>query len=239
MALSQDVKEDTNGNAFVNLNDSAGTGLTSTLTGGKQALDINIAGGSSSGAVADKTTFTYGTTSETPVGGVFQDTSPTLTAGQTGAMRLTSNRELHINLRSAGAEIGTSGSPVRTDPTGTTTQPISAASLPLPTGAATEATLSSLNDKHTSSTSTLTQVAASTSSVSILASNANRKGWVLVNDSNKIAFVAFAATATSAAYTYKINANSTLEPQQAVYTGAISAIWKSGVTGNMVITELT
>jgi hypothetical protein len=38
-------------------------------------------------------------------------------------------------------DFGTSTDPVRTDPTGTTIQPMSAASLPLPTGAATEATL--------------------------------------------------------------------------------------------------
>jgi hypothetical protein len=36
---------------------------------------------------------------------------------------------------------GTATNPIRTDPTGATTQPISAAALPLPTGAATEATL--------------------------------------------------------------------------------------------------
>jgi hypothetical protein len=38
-------------------------------------------------------------------------------------------------------EAGTSSDPLRVDPTGTTTQPVSAASLPLPTGAATEVTL--------------------------------------------------------------------------------------------------
>jgi hypothetical protein len=38
-------------------------------------------------------------------------------------------------------EAGTVTDPLRVDPTGTTTQPISAAALPLPTGAATEATL--------------------------------------------------------------------------------------------------
>src|SRR3972149_11143483 len=37
--------------------------------------------------------------------------------------------------------LGTAANPVRVDPTGTTTQPVSAVSLPLPTGAATEATL--------------------------------------------------------------------------------------------------
>lgn len=50
---------------------------------------------------ADKSTFTYGTSIEQPVGGVFQDTSPSLTAGQTGAVRLTANRAFHINLRDA------------------------------------------------------------------------------------------------------------------------------------------
>lgn len=39
------------------------------------------------------------------------------------------------------ANMGDATTPVRIDPTGTTTQPVSAASLPLPTGAATETTL--------------------------------------------------------------------------------------------------
>jgi hypothetical protein len=38
-----------------------------------------------------------------------------------------------------GAAVGTLGAPLRIDPTGTTTQPMSAASLPLPAGAATSA----------------------------------------------------------------------------------------------------
>jgi len=52
---------------------------------------------------------------------------------------------LGVTMRLSGAggsvEGGTAANPIRTDPTGTTTQPISATSLPLPTGAATEATL--------------------------------------------------------------------------------------------------
>jgi hypothetical protein len=52
----------------------------------------------------------------------------------------TSTGGLHTNLRNnAGTEVATSSNPLRTDPTGTTTQPISAASLPLPTGASTSA----------------------------------------------------------------------------------------------------
>jgi len=40
---------------------------------------------------------------------------------------------------------GSAANPLRTDPTGSTTQPISAASLPLPAGAATEATLAAIS----------------------------------------------------------------------------------------------
>jgi len=48
---------------------------------------------------------------------------------------------------------------VRTDPTGTTTQPVSAASLPLPTGAATEATLALIKAKTDNLNTPLTTVA--------------------------------------------------------------------------------
>ncbi len=51
-----------------------------------------------------------------------------------------------IGLPASGGPVigGTSANPFRTDPTGTTTQPVSATSLPLPTGAATEATLANI-----------------------------------------------------------------------------------------------
>lgn len=90
------------------LTDAAGNLLTSTLLSGKQALDVNIANDTFQIDVgtADKSTFTYGTSVEQPIGGVFQDTSPTLTAGQTGAVRLTSFRAMHNNLRdSSGNEL--------------------------------------------------------------------------------------------------------------------------------------
>lgn len=77
-----------------------------------------------------------------PVMGQLDDTSTTVaTEDNVAPVRITAQRALHTNLRNnAGTEVGTSGAPLRIDPTGTTTQPISAASLPLPTGAATETT---------------------------------------------------------------------------------------------------
>lgn len=57
----------------------------------------------------------------------FDDVAPTLPAEDGYAdLRITGQRDLRVNLRNnAGAELGTTGNPVRTDPTGTTTQPVS------------------------------------------------------------------------------------------------------------------
>jgi len=63
---------------------------------------------------------------------------------------------------------GTSTNPLRTDPTGTTTQPVSAASLPLPSGAATESTLSAASGKLPA---TLGQKAMTASMAVVLASD--------------------------------------------------------------------
>src|SRR5665213_2080098 len=47
----------------------------------------------------DESNFTFGTSLEQPVGGVYQDTNPTLSPGETGAVRLTEYRAFHVNLR--------------------------------------------------------------------------------------------------------------------------------------------
>jgi hypothetical protein len=82
------------------------------------------------------------------VGGELDDTATVAaTEGNVSPARITAQRAFHTNLRNdAGTEIATASNPVRTDPTGSTTQPISAASLPLPTGAATSA--NQLPDGH-------------------------------------------------------------------------------------------
>jgi hypothetical protein len=80
-------------------------------TGQQSALQIDangrliVSASISSTGIADKTTFTYGSSNFQTIGGVYQDTSPTLTAGQSGVIRLTQNRAIHINIRdSAGSE---------------------------------------------------------------------------------------------------------------------------------------
>jgi hypothetical protein len=130
---------------------------------------INVSGAT---GVADKTAFTYGVTDEQPIGGVFQDTAPSLVAGTTGAIRLTANRAIHENLRDSsgnellGSQVSAGSIPVVI--ASDQVVPISATSLPLPTGAATSAnqtTLGSQTTKINDGTNTATVKAASTAAV--------------------------------------------------------------------------
>jgi hypothetical protein len=88
-----------------------------------------------------------------------------------------------------------------------------------------------------SSTSSLTQVTAATSSTSILASNANRVSATFYNNSTAILFLAFGATASTTAFTVRVMPNSYYD-LPITYTGAISGIWNA-VNGNVCVTELT
>lgn len=80
-----------------------------------------------------------------------------------------------IRLPGSGGSVagGTSANPLRTDPTGTTTQPISAATLPLPTGAATETTLAGVltTTAFQARINTLGQKTAANSTPVVLASD--------------------------------------------------------------------
>jgi hypothetical protein len=84
----------------------------------------------------------------------------------------------------------------------------------------------------------ITSVASSATSVSLLAANAARRAVVITNDGTKILYIAFAATATVAAFTYKLGSGATIELPLNGYTGVISGIW-SAVNGNARITEIT
>jgi hypothetical protein len=138
----------------------------------------------------------------------------------------------------------------------------------LPTGAATETTLAAASAKlpatlgqktmanslavvlasdqsavstneSVSATATLSNVASSASSVSLLASNSSRKGAMIFNDSTQVLYVKLGATASTTSYTVQIAASGYYElPPAHIYTGAIDGIWASA-NGNARITELT
>lgn len=94
-----------------------------------------------------------------------------------------------------------------------------------------------------SATATLSNVSASASSVTVLASNAGRLGATIVNDSTSAGYFKFGSAASTASYTYYLpgtNASgvpSTLEVP-ARYTGIITGIWVSAA-GSARVTEMT
>lgn len=102
-------------------------GNTAAVNASSQ-LSVNCANCSGSGvSQQDNTGFTPGTTNFVPMGGEVDDTGTTaVTENNAGVARITAQRAVHTNLRNnSGTEIGTSGAPIRTDPTGSTTQPVS------------------------------------------------------------------------------------------------------------------
>jgi hypothetical protein len=90
---------------------------------------------------------------------------------------------------------------------------------------ATTATLSSVND--TASTTTL------------VLSNANRIGLSIFNDSSKILYVKFGATASTTSFTVRMGAQAFYEMPEPIYTGIIDGIWSADSTGAARITEIT
>lgn len=93
-------------------------------------------------------------------------------------------------------------------------------------------------DSSRPATATLTSVASSAVSVTILAANAARRHAYIVNDGNKTLFLAFAATASLTAYTVAVSSRGTFELPKDGYTGIITGIWDSA-NGSARVTEVT
>jgi hypothetical protein len=89
-----------------------------------------------------------------------------------------------------------------------------------------------------STTGTITSAAGSTSSFTVLASNANRISASIYNATNKTLYLAMASTASTSSYTVQIAINSFFE-LSIDYTGIITGISPAGVNGNVLVTEYT
>lgn len=89
------------------------------------------------------------------------------------------------------------------------------------------------------STATLANVASSATSVTLQASNANRLGWNVFNDSTAVLYVKFGATASATSFVVELAALGYYEmPSALTYKGIIDGIWASA-NGNARVTELT
>lgn len=90
-----------------------------------------------------------------------------------------------------------------------------------------------------STTGTITSPALSLSSFTVLASNTARDGATIFNDSVNVVYLAFAATASTTAYTVQIPAGGYYElPSGFNYTGILTGI-ALVASGNCRVTEMT
>ena len=87
-------------------------------------------------------------------------------------------------------------------------------------------------------TGTVASVAASATNVTLLASNASRKGAMVYNDSAVALYLKLGATASSSSFTAKVFGNGYYELNDPAYTGIIDGLWDSA-SGNARVTELT
>jgi hypothetical protein len=130
-------------------------------------------GGTSS---ADSATYTQGTTSFTPIGGLYTTSVTNLTSGQAGAAQLTTDRMLYVNV----GKIGGTGVAVGAGAAGGGVQRVTVAqdsttiagSASLPAGSNTIGSVA-LSNILTNPTSTLTMTAATT---------AYTAGWLIANN---------------------------------------------------------
>lgn len=88
-------------------------------------------------------------------------------------------------------------------------------------------------------TATLSNVADSATSVSLLASTAGRRGCIIVNDSTEALYLKYGATASTTSFTVKLGPGQYWEMPTPIYTGAIDGIWAASASGSARITELT
>lgn len=87
----------------------------------------------------------------------------------------------------------------------------------------------------TAAISTLANVSGSASSVTLVASNTDRRKVIMYNDSTADCYVKYGTTASATSFTWLMAAGSHIEED--CYNGIITGIWTSA-TGSMRVTEV-
>ncbi len=191
--------------------------------------------------------------------GQFDDTSPgTVTENRFGNIRMSGRREMYQQIRDAagnerGANVNASNqlsTSVDNNPVlGAGTNAIGklAANSGVDIG---DVTLN--NDQNagttssntiriviaTGATGTLSNVAASATSVTVLAANTSRVGATITNDSTSDVYLKYGSSASTTSYTYLLPAGAWWSYEGEYYNGIITGIWNTA-TGNARVTEVT
>lgn len=97
----------------------------------------------------------------------------------------------------------------------------------------------SVHTMSTAGTSTLTNTSDAASSTALLAANTSRLHAKCLNDSSSVLYINYGATASTTAFTEKVEAGGTWFMEVPIYTGAINGIWSADASGAARCTELT
>lgn len=151
---------------------SDGTNMQPLLVDASGFLKVNVAAGGGAGGTSsvDGDSFTAGTSAGTPSMGAYHSTIDTVTDGDLAIVGITPKRAQFVNLQTAaGVETGVAAAPLQVSLANTAanatavkvdgsavTQPVSASSLPLPTGASTAAKQPALGTAGTASADVIT-----------------------------------------------------------------------------------
>jgi len=84
---------------------------------------------------------------------------------------------------------------------------------------------------------TVSNVASSASSTSVLASNTSRRAATFYNDADRACYLKYGTTASASSFTVKIFPSGFHLLPTPPYAGAVDAIWDSGPTGSLRVTE--
>jgi len=220
------------GTVTANIGTTNGLALDATLTGGTQRTKISD--GTNNAAL----------TNTTPAGseyGLIVRNIPSGTQAVSGTVTVTQGTGSNLNAVVSGtvtANIGTTNG-LALDATltarlNTLGQKTSANSAPVVL-ASDQSAIPVTTD--TSTASAVTSVAASVTTVNLLAINTSRKGATFYNDSASFLYLKLGATASTTSFTVKIAPSGYYEVPSS-YTGVIDGIWVSAV-GSARITQLT
>ena len=188
----------------------------------------------------------------TPVGlmteGVYVTPLPSYTSGDASVFHMDSRGRLIVSLVNPGSggsiDVDQDDSPAPTNPTGIWTLALYDASLPTYTDGDAAALHASVNGElltleRLPGTSSVTSVAATVASTTLLSANTNRRGAMVFNDSaSAVLYLKLGTSASTTSYTVQIPPNNYYELPSPVYTGTIDGIWDAAV-GDARITELT
>lgn len=94
-------------------------------------------------------------------------------------------------------------------------------------------------DPSRPATPAITQVTPTTTSATLLAANPARRHAIFYNGSNKAAFLAFGATASTTAYTVQLPVGGEFAIDGSEYAGVVSVITQQAATGSIQVTEVT